>query len=60
MENKEIVLELMDGKDRKKLLIEGVDVSKYLISYSLTSTQNSKDIILRFRLPNKKINVRVD
>lgn len=54
------LLELVDNKDCKQLLIEGVDVSKYLVTYSLVSTPGSKDIILRFRVPDNKIKVQVD
>lgn len=58
-ENKKII-EITDKRDCKKLLIEGIDVSKYLMTYSLTSTPSSKDIILRFRIPDDKIKVLVD
>lgn len=60
MGDKKRFLEITDKRDCKKLLIEGVDASKYLVTYSLTSTPSSKDIILRFRIPDDKIKVLVD
>lgn len=60
MEEKIKLLELIDKRDYKQLLIEGVDVSKYLVTYSLISTPGSKDIVLRFRIPDNKIKVQVD
>lgn len=60
MEEKIKLLELVDKKDCKQLLIEGDDVSKYLVTYSLISTPGSKDIIIRLRIPDNKIKVQVD
>ena len=60
MEEKRNFLEIIDKRDSKQLLIEGVDASKYLVTYSLISTPGSKDIVLRFRIPDNKIKVQVD
>lgn len=60
MGEKDKFLELIDGKEIKQLLIRGVDVSKYLTSYSITSTQNAKDVILKFSIPNDKVKAQVD
>lgn len=60
MGEKKRFLEITDKKDCKELLIEGVDASKYLVTYSITSTPSAKDIVLRFRIPDDKIKVLVD
>ena len=60
MEEKKRFLEITDKKDCKELLIEGVDASKYLVTYSITSTPSAKDIVLRFRIPDDKIKVLLD
>lgn len=60
MKDKKNFLEITDKKDCKELLIEGVDASKYLVTYSITSTPSAKDIVLRFRIPDDKIKILVD
>lgn len=51
---------LTDDKDFKKITLGRVDFTKYLLSYSIESTQDAKDITVKFRLPNDEIKVQVD
>lgn len=60
MEDKKNFLEITDKKDCKELFINGVDASRYLVTYSITSTPSAKDIVLRFRIPDDKIKILVD
>lgn len=51
---------LNDDKDLKKITLGRVDFTKYLLSYSIESTQDAKDISIKLRLPNNELKVQVD
>lgn len=55
MEDEKVIIELKDKSNEKKLVLGGVDLTKYLLSYEWKSTPDNKEITLKLSVANDEI-----
>lgn len=58
MKDDNVILELIDLKDYKNLHIGNVDFTNYLLSYSLKSNLDDREITLTLKIPPELVVVR--